>query len=182
MLARMTPFETALDEIDALHREDPARRELDYAERMTRWLDRLDAAPDPLLVLAVRAQHLKRWERPRGDYPTGRAGYLKWRRDAAAHHARLVAEVLARAGYAPDACARVVDLVQKRDLSRDALAQTLEDCACLVFFETELAAFAAKQPAEKVADVLAKTWRKMSPRARALARPLLPAGTTPPDD
>ena len=70
----------------------------------------------------------------------------------------------------------------KRGLGRDAMAQTLEDCACLVFFETELATFAAKQSPEKVADVLAKTWRKMSPAARTLARPLLPAGTNPPDD
>ena len=178
----MTPFEIALAEIDALHRQDPAARELDYAERMTRWLHRLDANPDALLTLAVRAQHLKRWERARGDYPLGRAGYLQWRRHAAEHHARLVADVLARAGFSQADRERVMTLVLKRGLGRDAMAQTLEDCACLVFFETELAAFAAKQPPEKVADVLAKTWRKMSPNARALATPLLPAGTTAPND
>ena len=63
----------ALAAIDRAHADDPAGKELDYARRMSAWLERLCSQPDPLLAIAVRAQHLKRWEcsrslsvRPRG--------------------------------------------------------------------------------------------------------------------
>jgi Domain of unknown function (DUF4202) len=166
----VTVLDDAIAEIDRLHAEDPARRELGYAQRMTHWLGHLDPTADPLLRIAVRAQHLQRWQRPRADYPTGRSGYLKWRRDAAHHHAHLFAEVLRRHGFAEADVERVVALVNKRGIGRDCDAQTLEDCACLVFLETELAAFAAKHPQEQVEDIRRKTWRKMSPAAQQLAR------------
>ena len=45
----------------------------------------------------------------------------------------------------------------------------LEDTACLVFLEHELAAFAAKHDEPKLVQILERTWRKMSPRGRAAA-------------
>jgi hypothetical protein len=50
--------------------------------------------------------------------------------------------------------------------------QALEDAACLVFLENEIAAFAtqhADYPREKFIDILRKTWRKMSPAAQTAA-------------
>ena len=171
----MNPSDDVITSIDRLHAEDPAQRELAYAQRMTHWLEQLDPAAGPLLRIAVRAQHLQRWQRPRADYPAGRTGYLTWRRDAAAHHADLVAVVMRRHGFADADIERVVGLVKKRGIGRDTGAQTLEDCACLTFLEADLATFAQKHPPPKVAEILDKTWRKMSPAAQRLAQALLPA-------
>ncbi len=62
-------------------------------------------------------------------------------------------------------------------LSRgDPETQTLEDAACLVFLETELAEFSARHDEAKIVDILRKTWRKMSANAREAALGLdLPA-------
>ena len=57
--------------------------------------------------------------------------------------------------------------MRKRDLADDAEVQTLEDALCLVFLETQLTDVAAKLDPEKLASVLEKTARKMSPQGRA---------------
>ena len=59
-------FEHTLAAIDALHAQDPRPttladgtshpQELIYAQRMSRWLERLQEAPSELLRIAVRAQ------------------------------------------------------------------------------------------------------------------------------
>jgi hypothetical protein len=156
--------------IDELHRLDPAGAELGYAERMSHWLAELDPDPDPALVIAVRAQHLKRWECPRADYPMGRSGYLRWRRNAARHHAAIATALLRDAGCDDALVDRVGMLVEKRGSDRDS--QTLEDCACLVFVETRLAQFRGEHPPDQVERILGRTWQKMSPAARELARGL----------
>lgn len=169
--------------LDALHAEDPAKVELDgdsvaeellYARRMSDALARLVSAPSEALELAVRAQHLCRWRLPRASYPEGRAGYHAWRRESARQHAALAASTLSEAGYDPPTITRVMDLIEKKDRARDPEAQALEDAACLVFLEHHLDAFAASQRAEgkdeaQLAEIVKKTWRKMSPRARELA-------------
>ncbi len=170
----MEKVDDAIATIDRLHAEDPSGNELRYAQRMTHWLQTLDSDPDPLLRIAVRAQHLQRWTRPRADYATGRTGYLVWRRNAAAHHADLVANVLRSCEFPDEDVEHVVALVRKRGTGREQHAQTLEDCACLVFLETQLAAFTEKHPPDRVADILSKTWRKMSPAAQQLGCTLLP--------
>ena len=169
--------------LDALHAEDPAKVELDgdsvaeellYARRMSDALARLVSAPSEALELAVRAQHLCRWRLPRASYPEGRAGYHAWRRESARQHAALAASTLSEAGYDPPTITRVMDLIEKKDRARDPEAQALEDAACLVFLEHHLDAFAASQRADgkdgaQLAEIVKKTWRKMSPRARELA-------------
>lgn len=169
----MKLFDEAIAEIDRLHAEDPAGLELGYAQNMTRWLERLEPNPDPLLAIAVRAQHLKRWECPRAEYPPGRKGYLQWRRAAAEHHAQLVSTVLSRTGFAAGEIDRVAILVLKRGLGSDEDVQTLEDCACLVFLETGLSDFAGKHPKPQVDRVLRKTKAKMSSKAQGLSEELL---------
>ena len=85
-----TPFQRALTELDALHAQDPRQVEVEgetlplelwHAGRMSTWLERVVEAPSELVQLAVRSQHLQRWEVPRSEYPEGRVGYLTWRRD-----------------------------------------------------------------------------------------------------
>ncbi|MDE0222208.1 MAG: DUF4202 domain-containing protein [Spirochaetaceae bacterium] len=162
----------ALDRIDKAHRQDPAGRALEYARRMTRWLERLAPHPSAALAIAVRAQHLRRWEIPRAGYPEGRSGYLRWRRACARHHADKVGLIL------DDLCApaalieRVAALVRKEGLGRDAETQALEDAACLSFLEAELAGFAEGRDPDTLQRVLGRTWEKMSPRARELAASL----------
>ena len=106
---------------------------------------------------------------PRRDYPDGKAGYIAWRNAAKRRHAERVAEIMGSCGYDEAAIARVGALVRKEQLRSDAEAQTLEDVACLVFLRYYAANFAAKHADEKVLDILVKTQRKMSPRARAAA-------------
>ena len=168
----------AAEAIDDAHRADPTREEgraaeLAYAERVSRWIARLVAEPSDALVLAARAQHLERWAVRRDDYPMVRAGYFKWRKAVQERQRQRVIEILRDAGCDDALGARVGVLVAKAAPRDDAEGQALEDAACLVFLETELAPFADEHPGytrEKFVDILRKTWVKMSPTARALAR------------
>ncbi len=158
--------------IDRRHADDPSGRELDYAERMTAWLGVMHQAPSEDLEIAVRAQHFERWRYPRGEFASGREGYLRWRRDTAQRQAQAVGELLESFGACGATVARVAALMQKRGLGRDPEAQALEDCACLVFLEWELPRFAERRDAAQVSRVLERTWAKMSPLARQHARSL----------
>jgi hypothetical protein len=161
-------FDQAIARIDAAHAGDPEKdaagepRELVYARRMSAWLEKLAPDASEPLRLAVRCQHLRRWAIPRSDYPEGKVGYLRWRKEESLAHAALAGEILGQAGYDADAVGRVQSLVKKERIKHDAEAQTLEDVTCLVFLEHEFAPFAAKHPDEKVIDILRKTWPKMS--------------------
>jgi hypothetical protein len=124
----------------------------------------------------VRGQHIERWTSPRKNYPEGRIGYLKWRKDLLEFHARRVGEIMAAEGFGPDDIARVGSLVRKERLKSDAEAQMLEDVACIVFLEHYLGDFMRKTEEDKLAGILAKTWNKMSPLGREHAlRLALPA-------
>jgi hypothetical protein len=144
---------------------------------MTSWLERLEPAAGEALRLAARSQHLCRWRVAREDYPQDRQGYLRWRRDCAELHARLAGEILRDVGYDQPTIERVADLLRKKGLATDPEAMALEDTACLVFLEHELAAFAPKHDEPKLLRILERTWHKMSPRGRraALALDLPPA-------
>jgi hypothetical protein len=178
-------FRAAIAAIDALNAEDPtheivpgheaAPAALLYGRRMSGWLLRLAPDASEALRLAARAQHIGRWKSPRGAYPVGREGYLKWRGDLVRFHADTAAAILAEAGYESAVIERVEALLQKKRLKRDAEAQTLEDAACLVFLEHEFTEFSRKHGDEKVVDIVAKTLAKMSDRGRAEAAILTPA-------
>jgi tRNAThr (cytosine32-N3)-methyltransferase len=164
--------------IDAAHAADPTRAadgraaELVYAERMEAWVARLGPDASPLLRLAARCQHLERWAVPRATFPEGKAGYLTWRKSLYTKQAERARELLLAAGVSADAAAEVATWVSKTGLKTNPGTQALEDAACLVFLENELGTFAANHadyPRDKFTDILKKTWRKMSPRARELA-------------
>jgi hypothetical protein len=136
------------------------------------WVMRLTAettgaaAPDTVLI-AARAHHLRRWEVPRASYPEGRAGYLRWRRDQKQRHADEVGELMAAAGYDHDEIARVQALIRREGLGTDADTQLVEDAACLVFIETQLAEMTERFERDHLLEVIRKTARKMSPAALA---------------
>lgn len=181
-------FDAAIAAIDAANADDPHTlavtvngteatrpKELAHAELVTDWVGRLVDQPSEELLLAARAHHLRRWTVPRDSYPTGRAGYLKWRRDLHHRHAEEVGEILEACGYDPQAIARVQDLVQKKGLGRATgtpagdEVQALEDALCLVFIETQFRELAERLDDDKMVDVVAKTLRKMSDAGRTAA-------------
>jgi hypothetical protein len=167
-------LQCALSATDAANARDPNLEagepaELVYGRRMSEALAAFAPGASEALQIAVRGQHIERWLMPRRDYPDGKAGYIAWRNAAKRRHAERVAEIMAKCGYEDAAIARAGALVRKENLRADAEAQTLEDVACLVFLRHYAASFAAKHPEAKVLDILVKTQRKMSPRARAAA-------------
>jgi uncharacterized protein DUF4202 len=171
-------FERAIAAIDAANAADPTvvtvrgelgPKELLHAELVTEWVQRLAPDAGEPLLLAARGHHLHRWAIPRASYPSGRAGYLKWRK---AQHRQLAEElgaILGEAGYDDGTVAEVRDLVTKRKLGRDPDAQVLEDALCLVFVETQFHDLAGRLDADKMVDVVRKTVKKMSPQAVELA-------------
>jgi hypothetical protein len=104
---------------------------------------------------------------PRAQYEAGRAGYLRWKRDQRVRHAHDVAEVLSPLGYEADEIALVQAWVRRDHLATDPGSQLVEDAACLVFIETQLADVAEKLEHDHLMDVIRKTARKMSPAAVA---------------
>ena len=167
-------LQCALAAIDAANARDPHLEtgepaELVYGRRMSAALAAFAPAASETLQIAVRGQHIERWLTPRRDYPDGRSGYIAWRNAAKRRHAERAAAIMASCGYDEGTIARASALVRKEQLRSDAEAQTLEDVACLVFLRYYAANFAAKHAHEKVFDILVKTQRKMSPRARAAA-------------
>lgn len=177
----MSRLQNTLNAIDALHAQDPKQvdgkaEELIYAENCSRWLETLYPAPSEELTIAVRSQHLCRWEIPRSDYPMDRPGYLKWRTALGKLHADRAAEVMKEQGYSQESCDRATTIIRKLGIKRDEEVQALEDCACMVFIETGFLAFAAKHPEEKIISIVQKTWAKMSEKAQQAALKLnLPA-------
>jgi hypothetical protein len=158
----------AAELIDAANADDPLA--LEHGRRAAEWVRRLDPGADDAQLLAARAHHLRRSAVPRSSYPEGKAGYLRWRRDAKDRHAVEVAELLVRAGYDDAFVERVQALVRKDGLAAGrADAQVHEDAACLVFFETQLDPVAEQLGEERAVEVLRKTARKMSPGGLAAA-------------
>ena len=187
-------FFKAISLIDAAHAEDPNKitpvtsksspsavdresvpYELHYANKMSSYLDLHTPSPSPLLALAVRAQHLRRWEVPRSSYPDGKVGYFAWRTFLKKRQADLAREICLRCGFDVEDADRVGSLINKEDLKRgeghgDAEVQILEDVACLVFLDDQFDEFErGLKDEEKIVGILRKTWAKMGERGRELA-------------
>jgi len=172
-------FATAVAAIDSANAGDPGTvavrgagprpLALVHGELADEWIVRLHGAGvSPLWRLAARAHHLRRWELPRAQYPEGKAGYHRWKRDQRSRHAADVGDLLGEHGFADDEIAVVQALVQREGLAGgNAGAQAVEDAACLVFIETQLASVAQQLERDHLIDVIRKTARKMSPAALA---------------
>lgn len=146
-------------------RGEPTPLALAHGRLAEQWVRRLATNADDTVLLAARAHHLRRWEVPRASYPDGRSGYLRWRRDQKRRHALDVAELLRGAGYLDEEIARVQSLIRREGLGRDPDAQLVEDAACLVFIETQLASVTDRFERGHLLDVIRKTARKMSAAA-----------------
>ena len=193
----MTPgperLAAAIAAFDGANAEDPHReqdagvahpKELLYARRMSEMLERFAPDASEVVRLAVRCQHIRRWEIPRDSYPRTPEGYKAWRTRLMGFHAETAAAIMREAGYAEETVARVQALLRKERIKRDPETQLLEDVVGLVFLEHYLEGFVAEHPeydAAKLADILRKTWLKMSPRGHeaALTIARLPAALVP---
>ncbi|TNY22259.1 hypothetical protein DMC30DRAFT_392710 [Rhodotorula diobovata] len=87
----------------------------------------LQRGPGEALLLAANSQHIRRWEKPRKDYPEGLSGYKSWRTSLNKFHCEIAHDVMRQAGYSEDdegdaaLFARVRDLLLKRTLQRAPL-------------------------------------------------------------
>lgn len=167
-----TRFLRAITAIDAANALDPTTlssqgeeqpKELLHARLMTGWLLRLDPHAGEAAHLAARAHHFRRWTRPRGDYPDGRAGYLRWRAAAKRAHAEEVGALLAAQGYDDPQIERVGAIIRKEGLGGDPVVQTHEDALCLVFLQTQLLEVTDRLGEDQMVEILARTIPKMSP-------------------
>jgi hypothetical protein len=174
----MDRFDAAAAGIDAANSKDPNRvqadgaehpAELIYGQRMSAMLAHVYPQASEVLRLAVRAQHIRRWEIPRSSYPMDRPGYLRWRKELGRKHAEWAGEILSACGYGADQVARVGSLLRKENLRKDTETQALEDIAALVFLAYYAEDFAAKHEPDKVVTILAKTLAKMSEHGRTNA-------------
>ena len=180
--------------IDDANRADPNRvsadghdwpKELLYSQRMSDMLQRFRPDADDVMRLAIRAQHIERWKSPRQEYPEGRIGYLKWRKDLYKIQANRASELMQQAGYDDAERERAWKAVAKKNIKGNPDTQLLEDVTDLVFMEHYMLEFVGKHPEyseEKWIDIIRKTWRKMSDEAQQFAlsgsvklpEPLLP--------
>jgi Domain of unknown function (DUF4202) len=169
-------YEAAVAAIDAANADDPTRIVVRGVEQplaqvhgvlAAEWVADLQPDADETWLLAARAHHLKRWELPRSSYETGRAGYLKWKRDQRRRHADDAGALLTTIGYDAATVDRVQVLIRRDHLATDAGSQAIEDAACLAFVETQLADVATKLDRTHLIDVLRKTAKKMSPDGAA---------------
>ncbi|KAI4191333.1 MAG: hypothetical protein L6R41_000120 [Letrouitia leprolyta] len=156
-------FETAIRLIDEAHAQDPRKiqtngeevpYELFYSRKMSDYLNKCDAGASETLRLAIRAQHLRRWEVPRTSYTMNKAGYHMWRTYLKKRQADLAAQICLDSGYSSEDASRVAALVKKENLKNDAETQTLEDVACLVFLDDQLEAFEKEHDEAKVIGIL----------------------------
>jgi hypothetical protein len=175
----------ALAAIDAANDADPTRvvwqgvavaKARLQGERASHWLARLAPDAPEAVQLAVRGHHLRRFAIPRTTYPDGRVGYLRWRAAQKAALAEAFTATLAPVGVDAATIAAAVRLAQRTGLGTDPETQLVEDAACLVFLETDLADLRARLGTDKTVEAIRKTLTKMSDRAVALAADAAPPG------
>ena len=171
-------FATAIRRFDEENARDPNTelaegvahpRELLYAQRLSAWVIKLAPNASEALRLAARCQHIGRWLIPRDTYEMTRPGYLRWRSDLKAMHARKAGDILREVGYPEDLALRVQELNLKKNFPRDPESRILEDALCLVFLEYQLAELATRTTEDKIINALQKSWKKMTPAGQAQA-------------
>jgi NTP pyrophosphatase (non-canonical NTP hydrolase) len=171
-------YEAAISLIDEAHAQDPKIKivngedipyELFYAQQMTKYLTLRCPTASPILKVAIRAQHFRRWEIPRDSYPLGKVGYFKWRTFLKKRQADLAAAICIGCNFTSEEAEEVARLIRKEDLKENEETQILEDVACLVFLDDQFEAFKGEHDDGKVVDILVKSLRKMSKEGIELA-------------
>ena len=115
-------FSQTIAAFDARNSQDPNQtlvngvvtpKELVYAQRMTKMLQRYAPQASEAMQLAARCQHIERWTLPRDAYPMTKPGYHQWRRKLKQYHAQVAREIMQQAEYDTDTMDRVAALVSK---------------------------------------------------------------------
>ena len=167
-------FDAVIAAIDAANADDPRKTEVDgkarpyevvYSERMTARLAEMYPDASEVLRIAARAQHIRRWDIPRGKYPEGRNGYNDWRKACREHHGEVISKIMSQHGYSQDDIGRAVMLIKKEQLKKDRESQALENVVDVVFVEHYFDEFLGKY--SQYDDD--KTLRKMSPKGHQAA-------------
>jgi hypothetical protein len=177
--SRLTAVHFAIDKINS---EDPNKtqvnglsqpNELLYGQYMTACLEQYFPQSNELVKIAVRAQHIKRWDLKRNEFDEGKAGYYQWRIAQGKFHAQLTKSLMLENGYDESEAELTACILRKEQLKTNANTQTLEDVACLVFLQYYFDAFAAKYTEAdneaKIIRIVQKTWGKMSDRGHEIA-------------
>ncbi|RDL32072.1 Uncharacterized protein BP5553_09474 [Venustampulla echinocandica] len=171
-------YEAAISLIDEAHAHDPNTvvidgtdipYELHYAQKMTRYLSLRAPDASPILKVAIRAQHFRRWEIPRNSYPMTKAGYLNWRSFLKKRQADLASAICIGCNFTDEEAEEVAKLIRKENLQNNEETQILEDVACLVFLDDQFEKFEKEHDEEKIISILRKTWGKMSEKGHKLA-------------
>ncbi|KGJ95606.1 DUF4202 domain-containing protein [Colwellia psychrerythraea] len=171
-----------LSAIDEINRQDPnsivvdgntQAKELVYGLQMTDCLKQYWPDANELLQIAVRAQHIKRWQLKRTEFAEGKAGYYQWRIAQGKFHAELTASIMVEQGYTVKESEQCAAIIRKENLTTNNDSQTLEDVACLVFLMHYFNEFAAKYTEQdneaKIVRIVQLTWKKMSEQAHDIA-------------
>ena len=171
-------IELAFNSIDEYNKKDPTIENwkgTDYPKeylestKRTTWLEKIAPTASDELKIATRSQHIGRWEIPRNTYESSRIGYLTWRSDLAKFHARKTSEILQNLNFDTNTIEKVKELNLKKGIKTNPEAQTIEDVLCLVFLENHIDDFAPSQDEEVLANIIQKTWKKMSDLGQAEA-------------
>ena len=177
----MNRLEQAFLLFDEYNQQDPHRilwndieypAEYFYALQLYNWVMKLQPEANEILLLASRSQHIGRWKIPRETYPTGKAGYLRWRTDMAKFHAQIAGELMLQAGYHEEEIKKMQQILLKENLKNNADVQVMENALCLVFLQFQYEDFIQKHDDEKVIRILQKTWKKMTDPGRQFAMKL----------
>lgn len=168
--------------IDDINSQDPnlvviegisQSKELVYGQQMSACLNQYWSEANEVLQIAVRAQHIKRWQLKRTEYPEGKAGYYQWRIAQGRFHAELTANIMLDEGYNQTEADRCAAILRKENIKTNSDTQTLEDVACLVFLMHYFDEFAAKYTSQnneaKIVRIVQLTWKKMSDEAHEIA-------------
>lgn len=167
-----------LNLIDEAHSQDPKiilihgeeiPYELHYSRKMSSYLQKRDPSASVPLQVAIRAQHLRRWEVPRDSYPMTKVGYHAWRTLLKKRQAEIASKMCLECGFTTEEAEKVAHLIRKEDLKKDEETQILEDVACLVFLDDQFEEFEKQHDEAKIVTILQKTWGKMSNKGHDLA-------------
>lgn len=143
-----------------------------YSHHMLDMLMRFYPDADKEQKIAVYAQHIKRWQVPRSDFPMNKTGYYQWRCYLYDFHAEKITSIMKECSCSDESIARVRKAVAKQDANKNGDTQLLEDIAALVFIEHYMENFASKHTdydEQKWLNIIRRTWNKMSEQAKQFA-------------
>lgn len=181
MIADTARFETTMAKFDEANAADPNReifegraypKEILYAHRMSKMLEKFAPDASEVVQLAARSQHICRWKIPRGSYPMDMNGYKRWRTTLYKFHGDIAGDIMREQGYDDDMIIRLQAILRKEKLKTNPETQLLEDVVDLVFLQHYLDDFVGKYShyeEEKLLGILRKTWKKMSDKGHDAA-------------